>query len=396
MTRLMDDMFSNYRTEIRPTKKWEDSVVVNVSFYILTVHDVDELAGSLILSGGINVMWTDIRLMWQPDSYGGIPSIMVNSSKVWTPKIFQFSSTADIERLSMNDFDIRINNHGVMLVSPGKVFKCSCVVDMTNFPTDSQTCHMSLIAWGYYTKEIKLSYLDPSFDLGFLSPNGEWNVDSISPGKFPEHENGTSALVYTIILTRRSAYFMMSMAVPVYILCFLHPFVFLLPAASGERISYSITMFLSLAVYMTIVSDSMPKVSEPMAGISYFLLVAMLLSCVLIILTIFSLRWDAVTDTKQFPKWLKIIVLRLKKKEKKIFCNKSLAHKNSIANNSSSNMSEEPDVNIASEDKGNHFVNEKTDLQKKDVVDFIDNALFVTTEIVVTGLISGFAIRFYR
>ncbi|OWF43045.1 CHRNA7-FAM7A fusion protein [Mizuhopecten yessoensis] len=39
--------------------------------------------------------------------------------------------------------------------------------------------------------------------------------------------------------------------------------VFLLPTESGERVSFSITVLLAMAVFMTIVTDSLPSNSEP-------------------------------------------------------------------------------------------------------------------------------------
>jgi hypothetical protein len=43
----------------------------------------------------------------------------------------------------------------------------------------------------------------------------------------------------------------------------LNVFVFLLPADSGERVGYAITMLLAIAVFLTISSDSLPAMSNP-------------------------------------------------------------------------------------------------------------------------------------
>ncbi|XP_060077695.1 acetylcholine receptor subunit alpha-like [Ylistrum balloti] len=389
MTRLMDNIFSNYSRDLRPARNLEDTVLVNTTLFLFSILDVDELASSITLSGGLNMLWKDFRLSWQPDDYGGIQTVMVNSSKIWAPKIFLLSSSANMEKFDISDFDARIYNSGYILVNPGKMIRSTCEIDMTNFPNDSQKCSLLIVPWGYVASEIQLSFLQPRYNMQYLSPNGEWNVESIS-ANMPESDE-SSVIEYKISLTRKSVYFIFSMIMPVYILCFLHPFVFLLPAASGERISYSITMFLSLAVYMTIVSDSMPKVSEPMAGISYFLLVAMLFSCVLIILTIFSLRWDAKTSVSQFPGWLKRIVLRFKIKDREI-CNIESVVSNAPTDNVPEDFNNDPKYykNIK------RFIDDQTDLEKGDIVTFIDNVLFVTSEMVVIGLIAGFILVYNK
>ncbi|XP_069105817.1 neuronal acetylcholine receptor subunit alpha-9-I-like [Argopecten irradians] len=224
---------------------------------------------------------------------------------------------ADMEKLDLEDFDVKINYAGLLDVLPGKLIKSTCTVDMTNFPTDYQTCNIVFVPWSYLPSEAQLTELLE--DIMIVGENGEWDISGTPPSMNKSDPYRTNAAVYKLVLKRKSAYYIISMVVPVYILCFLNPFVFLLPASSGERISYTITMFLSLAVYMTLVGDNMPKVSEPMAGISfnYFLLVSMMFSCALTILTIFSLRWHTRKDASQFPKWLKRLVFLYTRKEEK-------------------------------------------------------------------------------
>ncbi|XP_033727668.1 neuronal acetylcholine receptor subunit alpha-2-like [Pecten maximus] len=399
MTRLMDDVFTNYNKEIRPARATQDTVTVSTTLFLLSIIDVDEVSGSITLSGGLSIFWIDFRLSWQPADYGGLTYLMVNSSKVWTPHIFLLTSSAEMEKFSLHEYDIRIHESGLLSVSAGKLIRSSCTIDMTNFPLDSQTCSLVVIPWGYLATEINLTYIDHSFETRFLSPNGEWDIESKSSETVDDPTYITNAVAFNLGLKRKSAYFVISMVLPVYILCFLNPFVFLLPAASGERISFTITMFLSLAVYMTLVGDNMPKVSEPMAGISYFLLVSMIYSCVLIILTIFTLRWHARNDASHFPKWLRRFVLLLKKKDFKITepsNHNDRAEKDNYI--SGQNGIQHRDINIELYDGGkkNNFLNNPTNLEKEDVVDLIDNALFVISEIAVVGMIFGFTYGYYR
>ncbi len=36
-------------------------------------------------------MWHDYSLQWKPEEYGGIQSIRVPSTRVWTPDIFLYN-----------------------------------------------------------------------------------------------------------------------------------------------------------------------------------------------------------------------------------------------------------------------------------------------------------------
>ena len=70
-------------------------------------------------------------------------------------------------------------------------------------------------------------------------------------------------------------------------LAFLNTLVFLLPCESGERISYAITVMLSIAVFLTLVGDHLPQTSEPMSILSYYMMLILVLStltCLAVIL----------------------------------------------------------------------------------------------------------------
>jgi hypothetical protein len=55
---------------------------------------------------------------------------------------------------------------------------------------------------------------------------------------------------------------MTNVIVPVILLGIFNVFTFVLPADSGEKIGYSVTVFPSFAVCLTVVSAELPKTSE--------------------------------------------------------------------------------------------------------------------------------------
>merc|ERR1719494_924755 len=85
---------------------------------------------------------------------------------------------------------------------------------------------------------------------------------------------------------------------------------FLLPAESGERISMAITLFLSFAVFMLVISEMIPPTSDviPLVGI-YFLssmveMVMMIISACIIL----KLHHKTANDPPM-PAWVKRFVL---------------------------------------------------------------------------------------
>ena len=55
---------------------------------------------------------------------------------------------------------------------------------------------------------------------------------------------------------------MLNTIVPVVMLSLLNVLVFLLPASSGEKMALAVTVLLSFTVYLSIISEVMPKTSE--------------------------------------------------------------------------------------------------------------------------------------
>ncbi|XP_021357670.1 uncharacterized protein LOC110453148 [Mizuhopecten yessoensis] len=76
-----------------------------------------------------------------------------------------------------------------------------------------------------------------------------------------ELDEKTSKLSIVGIKEKRSR--VCNTLVPTCIIGLLNVLVFLIPAESGERVSFSITVLFAMAVFMTIVTDSLPSNSEP-------------------------------------------------------------------------------------------------------------------------------------
>ncbi|XP_069122511.1 neuronal acetylcholine receptor subunit alpha-7-like [Argopecten irradians] len=305
--RLTDTLFANYTNEIYPVRNFgTDTLIIDTSMFLLSILDFDEVAGIITISAGVVLGWYDYRLQWLPSEYGGITEIQVNGSKVWKPKAYVITAADDLSKIGTNDFDVDIASNGLCYYSPGKLLKSTCSVDMSKFPVDTQKCDIRILLWGS-PSDVRLTFTYNYIDLTYYTPNGEWNIDKTSVSYYMGFGSPSTTIDFTIQISRKYMYFIVSMTIPILLLCFLNPFVFLLPASSGERISYTITMFLSLAVYMTLISDNLPKVSENMAGMSYFLLLSLFYSSVLIVLTIFTLRCEAIEDIQKFPKWLRCV-----------------------------------------------------------------------------------------
>ena len=97
----------------------------------------------------------------------------------------------------------------------------------------------------------------------YLSEHGEWNlidtkatVESATREKF-----SFSRLKFSITIRRRPLFHLLNTLFPVILMAFLTVIVFKLPPESGERIGLSLTILLAFAVYLTLISESIPQTS---------------------------------------------------------------------------------------------------------------------------------------
>ena len=71
------------------------------------------------------------------------------------------------------------------------------------------------------------------------------------------------ALIHCFVhLQRRPDFYLLTMVFPCILTSAVAAMTFMLPVESGEKVSLEITVLLSLAVFMLVVSDSMPPSSD--------------------------------------------------------------------------------------------------------------------------------------
>lgn len=150
-----------------------------------------------------------------------------------------------------------------------------------------------------------------SIDSLFYTENGQWEMKKAI--LIPLDNGSRSSLLQVqLTLRRRALYFVINMLAPILLLSVLNPLVFILPVDSGERVSFAVTIFLSFAVFLTLINDNMPKSSEPMAAISYFLIVIMCMSTLIIVFTILNLYLHFKEEEKEVNKKLVLLLRYLK------------------------------------------------------------------------------------
>ncbi|CAL1544380.1 unnamed protein product, partial [Lymnaea stagnalis] len=270
---------------IRPVANQSGPIHVHVSFYLLNLLSITEAQQKIDVNAWVNFTWRDELRTWDPCEYDGIRLIHPEPLDIWRPRTFVSNSVSKRDLFADDYSPLTIYSSGLTRWYPGSVFSASCVMDITHFPFDLQSCFIRLLA-NEYAEEVVLVPRVPFVITGGYIPNGEWELVSSSVVReAPQFgEESFSRLVITMNFKRRPRFYLVNVIVPVIFMSILSSFVFMLPEDSGERASFSITVLLSLSLFMGIVSGQLPKNADTLPVIITYLFTLLLHSglCVLV------------------------------------------------------------------------------------------------------------------
>ena len=299
---LHANLMTNYSKYVRPVEDQTKAIDIQVHLSAIAIQEFDEVLEKFSVVGVLALNWKDENMVWDAEDYGGTMSVFVGYKDVWVPEIILSNPSEKLDSFGKEWQLIRYSPDGTANWYPGDLIKSTCSIDVRYFPFDIQECDMEFYVWGYSTFEVKLNLTRSDIDTSLMAEHGSWNL--IGTSAKVEEVNFISKAIFTFRLERKPQYIIFNVILPIMFLCLLNVLVFVLPAEAGERVSYAITVLLSIAVFMTIVSNTLPKTSEPLPIIAYFLMMDLIISALISLCTVLNLRLFHKKDTIPIPKKL--------------------------------------------------------------------------------------------
>ncbi|XP_045166257.2 neuronal acetylcholine receptor subunit alpha-7-like [Mercenaria mercenaria] len=300
---LVSDLLETYDRRQRPVLNQSQPVVVLCEYILKGIQGFSEVDGMLKVRGTLYMEWIDQSLIWDVKTYGNIRSFSFPVSDVWYPKIVLLNSFDEPNPVGKDWMNIRVSHDGKAKLFGMEVFKISCDADVTFFPFDTQTCSMFFIAFGNTFNEVKLFSDTSASDDPLIKQtlkNKEWSLQNFTTRRVHQPMQ-RDLIVTTFVMKRLPAFLILNIFLPVLCLALINVLVFLLPPESGERISFAVTVLLSMAVYMTIIENNLPKISKPMPWICYYLAAVLIQSGLICITAIFNLYLYHKENNKTIP-----------------------------------------------------------------------------------------------
>lgn len=306
---LHDVLFKDYNRHVRPPSPLNstEGTTVYLTLLLFAIKDFDDKLGHLSISCMFESYWTDSRLQWNATSYGDADNLHIHRSLIWTPTLTLMNPVYELLPLGHNvDGLATIFRNGNVRYRLGSILHSVCQADVTYFPFDTQHCCLEMIPYFYTIKE--LNYIVKAYqsaELEFFMDNGMWKLEQFVANTSRGVRGIVGELKIYVSFTRNPVYYVINIILPINLLCMLNIFVFFLPADSGERVGYSVTMFLSMAVFLTIVADRLPESSKP-SILGFLFFVKFCLSGFIMICVILSLR--CFHSTNKIPTWVAWVV----------------------------------------------------------------------------------------
>ncbi|KAH9502667.1 Neuronal acetylcholine receptor subunit alpha-7 [Bulinus truncatus] len=313
VAKLHSDLFSNYKRVIPPVYQQNHAVQVRLSLFLLMIHDLDMKNQVLTTSGWLNVNWEDEFLRWNKSDYGGVEEIIVSQSAVWLPDILVENTAQNFAEIGSESSLVSVKDNGHISWEPGILTKTICEVNIGKYPFDYQKCEIKFLTWMHTNKTLDVQPGSDFVSLDATISNGEWDIKSAiaRPYFYPStYKLGTAhtGVKFIIELMRKRTFYVLNTIIPVVMLSLLNVLVFLLPASSGEKMALAVTVLLSFTVYLSIISEVMPKTSESISILAVYLTTLLSLSTMSVLSSGVVMNMIHQDSDKPVPTFLRCLV----------------------------------------------------------------------------------------
>lgn len=261
---LHQDIFKNYSYLEPPSKKFD----VGLGLALRSLNNVDHVDGTLETNIWLRHYWNDPRLAWNLEDYNITKTVVSthrdDENKIWVPDIYLYN-TAELPMNQLtNSFAMLYNNGDIIWSRPG-IIKSTCRFNLERFPYDNQDCYLKFGSWSYSGETLNLSIVG-LVDLSNYKEGEEWEITRT----WEELEIKTYAccpepyysVIFHINIERMSRYYVANIIIPIFATSSLLVVSMMIPWESGERISFTTTIMLTIVVFLLILSDNLPKTND--------------------------------------------------------------------------------------------------------------------------------------
>ncbi|CAL1263594.1 unnamed protein product [Larinioides sclopetarius] len=313
--RLYDDLISRYNKLVRPVMNVTDPLTVHIKLKLSQLIEVNLKNQIMTTNLWVEQYWHDYKLTWEPREYGGVDMLHVPSDHIWRPDIVLYNNADGNFEVTL-ETKAQLNNRGMIQWKPPAIYKSSCEIDVEFFPFDVQTCLMKFGSWTYDDEVKGTSLVEIGIDLTEFYLSVEWDILEVPAIRNEKYytccEEPYVDITFNISMRRKTLFYTVNLIIPCMGISFLTVLVFYLPSDSGEKVTLSISILLSLTVFFLLLAEIIPPTSLVVPLLGKYLLFTMILVTLSICVTVVVLNVHFRTSsTHKMAPWVKRVFLQI-------------------------------------------------------------------------------------
>eukprot|EP00064_Thunnus_orientalis_P023822 superscaffoldBa00009418_g24083 len=208
-----------------------------------------------------------------------------------------------------------LEHTGLITWNPPAIFKSYCEIIVLHFPFDLQNCSMKLGTWTYDGLLVVINPDNDRPDLSNFMESGEWVLKDYRSWKHWVYytccpDTPYLDITYHFLMLRLPLYFIVNVIIPCMLFSFLTGLVFYLPTDSGEKMTLSISVLLSLTVFLLVIVELIPSTSSAVPLIGKYMLFTMVFVIASIIITVIVINTHHRSpSTHTMPVWIRKVFI---------------------------------------------------------------------------------------
>ena len=296
---IREKLLKGYDAMTRPVSNSSDPVYLSVSIGIKSVIELNMKKQTLVSFGWLMVSWYDHFLTWDAEEYAA-KVVLLPADMLWHPELVVLNTVSKLDQLEDLKIKIIVRSDGKIAWYPGGLFETFCSIDISHYPLDTQTCSIDIVAWSSDNSILNATVNDPALVVSNLESHPEWTLLRTEAVYYLRPDNFW-VVSFKFTLRRKVMFYVINIMLPIVLLSLMNCLVFLLPVESGEKMTVSVTVFLSFAVFMSLINDSLPQNSDSLCLFSAYVAMQMCLSvCSIFMAAVIVFNFDKDRDSTSF------------------------------------------------------------------------------------------------
>ncbi|XP_039607931.1 5-hydroxytryptamine receptor 3A-like [Polypterus senegalus] len=282
LSSLLKGITRGYEKRFRPVKDWRSPVTVYLDLALHSIIDLQDKEEKVSLQLFFTERWQDENLVWDPPRCDDLTHFTLPAASVWTPDI-SLSELVGEENTEPASY-ISVGPAGWLQRVRQLVVVVRCNLAMFKFPFDVQRCNLTFRPNLHAAEDVRLVPESrasmPFHESPTYTSHGQWQLQSLLNYSFSEklYNRTYSMVAFEVTMARCPTFYVIHLIVPSAFVMLIDVFGFAIPADTGERVSFKITLLFGYTVFLVLVNDLLPPFRDatPVLGIYFVVCMAFL------------------------------------------------------------------------------------------------------------------------